>query len=131
MDHDGRETQIAVVEERPLTIFLNGQEIVTAMMSHAAWNVDECPRDRPLRKTLFVIAPLASGMRCFLGLTQALGLELNLFNIVVVPSIMGIGIDYQQVIKGLVLLAAVLAVAETAITRTSRARAASLVEQGM
>ncbi len=31
VDHDGKLTQISVVEERPLTIFLNGQEIVTAM----------------------------------------------------------------------------------------------------
>ncbi|MEL7254686.1 MAG: formate dehydrogenase accessory sulfurtransferase FdhD [Pseudomonadota bacterium] len=31
VDHDGQSTQISVVEERPLTIFLNGQEIVTAM----------------------------------------------------------------------------------------------------
>ena len=30
-DQTGAETEIAVVEERPLTIFLNGQEIVTAM----------------------------------------------------------------------------------------------------
>jgi len=30
-DHDGRAVEIRVVEERPLTIFLNGQEIVTAM----------------------------------------------------------------------------------------------------
>ena len=30
-DHTGAETQIPVVEERPLTIFLNRQEIVTAM----------------------------------------------------------------------------------------------------
>lgn len=30
-DHSGVETQISVVEERPLTIFLNRQEIVTAM----------------------------------------------------------------------------------------------------
>ena len=30
-DHTGDETTINVVEERPLTIFLNGQEIVTAM----------------------------------------------------------------------------------------------------
>lgn len=30
-DHTGREAQISVVEERPLTIFLNRQEIVTAM----------------------------------------------------------------------------------------------------
>ena len=31
VDHDGSSTRISVVEERPLTIFLNGQEIVTAM----------------------------------------------------------------------------------------------------
>jgi FdhD protein len=31
VDHEGRESEIAVVEERPLTIFLNGAEIVTAM----------------------------------------------------------------------------------------------------
>jgi FdhD protein len=30
-DHDGRPVEIRVVEERPLTIFLNSQEIVTAM----------------------------------------------------------------------------------------------------
>ncbi len=30
-DHTGTETEISVVEERPLTIFLNSQEIVTAM----------------------------------------------------------------------------------------------------
>ncbi len=30
-DHTGAKTSISVVEERPLTIFLNGQEIVTAM----------------------------------------------------------------------------------------------------
>ncbi|WP_441351589.1 formate dehydrogenase accessory sulfurtransferase FdhD [Sulfitobacter sp. KE42] len=31
VDHEGRETTLNVVEERPLTIFLNAQEIVTAM----------------------------------------------------------------------------------------------------
>ncbi|MEO3413638.1 formate dehydrogenase accessory sulfurtransferase FdhD [Roseovarius sp. CAU 1744] len=31
VDHQGISTSISVVEERPLTIFLNGQEIVTAM----------------------------------------------------------------------------------------------------
>ena len=30
-DHDGADVEIAVVEERPLTLFLNGQEIVTVM----------------------------------------------------------------------------------------------------
>ncbi len=31
LDQDGREMRIRVVEERPMTIFLNGQEIVTVM----------------------------------------------------------------------------------------------------
>lgn len=31
LDHEGREQDISVIMERPLTIFLNGQEIVTAM----------------------------------------------------------------------------------------------------
>ena len=31
VDHEGAVTRISVVEERPLTIFLNGREIVTAM----------------------------------------------------------------------------------------------------
>lgn len=31
VDHEGRDQEIAVVEERPLTIFLNSREIVTAM----------------------------------------------------------------------------------------------------
>ncbi len=31
LDQDGKEMQIRVVEERPMTIFLNGQEIVTVM----------------------------------------------------------------------------------------------------
>ncbi|MEM1351766.1 MAG: formate dehydrogenase accessory sulfurtransferase FdhD, partial [Pseudomonadota bacterium] len=30
-DHSGTAVQTTVVEERPLTIFLNGQEVVTAM----------------------------------------------------------------------------------------------------
>ena len=34
------------------------EEIVAAMLSHAAWNVDEVPRDRPLRKTLFAVDEL-------------------------------------------------------------------------
>ncbi len=31
IDHEGKRIDLSVVEERPLTIFLNGQEIVTAM----------------------------------------------------------------------------------------------------
>ena len=31
LDHEGREVEVSVVEERPLTLFLNAQEIVTTM----------------------------------------------------------------------------------------------------
>ena len=34
------------------------EEIVSAMLSHATWNVEEYPRDRPLRKTLFAVDEL-------------------------------------------------------------------------
>jgi putative nucleotidyltransferase with HDIG domain len=33
-------------------------EIVDAMLSHADWNLDACPRDRPLRKALFAVDEL-------------------------------------------------------------------------
>ena len=31
------------------------EEIIGAMLSHAPWNVDEYPRDTPLRRTLFAV----------------------------------------------------------------------------
>lgn len=34
------------------------EEIVGAVLSHAAWNVNEYPRDRPLRKALFAVDEL-------------------------------------------------------------------------
>ena len=34
------------------------EEIVTAILSHAEWNWDETPLDRPLRKTLFAVDEL-------------------------------------------------------------------------
>lgn len=34
------------------------EEIVTAILSHADWNQDECPRDRPIRKALFAVDEL-------------------------------------------------------------------------
>jgi len=34
------------------------EEIVGAILSHAEWNLDEHPRDRPLRKTLFAVDEL-------------------------------------------------------------------------
>jgi putative nucleotidyltransferase with HDIG domain len=34
------------------------EEIVSAILSHAKWNQDQFPRDRPLRKTLFAVDEL-------------------------------------------------------------------------
>ncbi len=34
------------------------EEIVTAILSHADWNLDDYPRDTPLRKTLFAVDEL-------------------------------------------------------------------------
>jgi putative nucleotidyltransferase with HDIG domain len=35
-----------------------GEEIVGAILSHADWNQEEYPRDRPIRKTLFAVDEL-------------------------------------------------------------------------
>lgn len=34
------------------------EEIVGATLSHVPWNLDDCPRDRPIRKTLFAVDEL-------------------------------------------------------------------------
>jgi putative nucleotidyltransferase with HDIG domain len=36
-----------------------GEEIVTAMLSHAEWNTDDYPRDRPIRRALFAVDELS------------------------------------------------------------------------
>jgi predicted RND superfamily exporter protein len=45
------------------------------------------------RRTALVFFPLGVGMLAFVGAIRALGMELNMFNMVVLPSIIGIGID--------------------------------------
>lgn len=48
---------------------------------------------RNLKSTLFVLTPLAIGVLWMGGLMFLLGMKLNLFNIVVIPSVIGIGVD--------------------------------------
>ena len=43
------------------------EEVVGAMLSHVPWNLDEYPRDRPIRRTLFAVDELC-------GLTYAAAL---------------------------------------------------------
>lgn len=35
------------------------EEIVTAILSHVPWNLDDVPRDRPIRQTLFAVDELS------------------------------------------------------------------------
>jgi predicted RND superfamily exporter protein len=48
---------------------------------------------RELKGTLLVLTPLALGMLWMLGIMVLSGMKLNLFNIVVLPSVIGIGVD--------------------------------------
>jgi len=48
---------------------------------------------RSLREALIVMSPLVLGMLWMGGLMWVLGMKLNLFNMVVLPSIIGIGVD--------------------------------------
>jgi predicted RND superfamily exporter protein len=48
---------------------------------------------RSLRATALVAFPLAIGMLAFVGLLRVTGMEINMFNLIVLPSLIGIGID--------------------------------------
>lgn len=49
-------------------------EIIGAIMAHADWNLDEFPRDRPIRKTLFAVDELTGFITaCALVRPQRLG----------------------------------------------------------
>ena len=48
---------------------------------------------RSLKNTLLVISPLVLGLTWMGGLMFLLGIKLNLFNMVVLPSVVGIGVD--------------------------------------
>ncbi len=48
---------------------------------------------RSVRRVVLVASPLLVGMLCFVGLMHAWGSEINMFNIIVIPSVIGIGID--------------------------------------
>ncbi|MFH1462902.1 MAG: MMPL family transporter [Pseudomonadota bacterium] len=48
---------------------------------------------RSVKVTALVALPLAVGMLALVGVLGAFGLELNMFNLIVVPSLIGMGID--------------------------------------
>ncbi len=50
------------------------EEIVGAILSHGTWNLDEYPRDRPIRKALFAVDEL-SGFIVACALVRPTGLE--------------------------------------------------------
>lgn len=48
---------------------------------------------RSVRVAALVVFPLGVGMLAFVGLLHATGMEINMFNLIVLPSLIGIGID--------------------------------------
>lgn len=48
---------------------------------------------RSLKDTLWILLPLLSGVILALGAFAALGMKLNFFNVVVIPALLGIGVD--------------------------------------
>lgn len=48
---------------------------------------------RSLKDTLWILLPLVSGIVLGLGALTVLGLKLNFFNVVVIPALLGIGVD--------------------------------------
>jgi hypothetical protein len=48
---------------------------------------------RSLRETLIILFPLVGGVVFSLGILATFGLKLNFFNIVVIPSLLGMGVD--------------------------------------
>jgi predicted RND superfamily exporter protein len=50
-------------------------------------------RFRSVTHSLLLLAPVTVGLLSFFGMLHALGLELNLFNMIIVPVLLGIGLD--------------------------------------
>jgi predicted RND superfamily exporter protein len=48
---------------------------------------------RSLKDTFWILLPLLSGVLLALGAFAALGMKLNFFNVVVIPALLGIGVD--------------------------------------
>ncbi len=48
---------------------------------------------KSFKSSVFVLTPLALGILWMVGVMQLFGMKLNLFNIVVLPSVIGIGVD--------------------------------------
>ncbi len=49
---------------------------------------------RSLRGALWIMLPLVAGLALTLGVMAAFGLRLNFFNIVVIPALLGMGVDH-------------------------------------
>lgn len=49
---------------------------------------------RSLRATAIIILPLLSGVTLGLGTMAAIGLKLNFFNVIVIPTLLGMGVDF-------------------------------------
>jgi hypothetical protein len=49
---------------------------------------------RSLQVTLLIVFPLLSGVIMTLGVMTLFGLKLNFFNVIVIPTLLGMGVDF-------------------------------------
>jgi predicted RND superfamily exporter protein len=49
---------------------------------------------RSMLQTLWILLPLVAGIALTLGVMGILGLKLNFFNVVVIPTLLGVGVDH-------------------------------------
>ncbi len=89
--------QISLVDERLISAWISRMVLVdtprVVPLTFAVVFLFLLLDFRSIRRVLVVMAPMAVGMLGFAAGIYLTGLELNLYNVIIVPSVVGIGID--------------------------------------
>jgi len=73
-----------VTSEGPWLIFFTVLGVIALILLHS----------RSLQVTLLIVFPLLSGVIMTLGVMTLFGLKLNFFNVIVIPTLLGMGVDF-------------------------------------
>ena len=73
-----------VTSEGPWLIFFTVLGVIALILLHS----------RSLQVTLLIVFPLLSGVVMTLGVMTLFGLKLNFFNVIVIPTLLGMGVDF-------------------------------------
>lgn len=68
----------------PWLVFFTVAGLVALILAHS----------RSLRVTAVIVLPLLSGVVLALGVMAVVGLKLNFFNVVIIPTLLGMGVDF-------------------------------------